>query len=297
MKKIILIPLVGFLFFSTFATAERKRSNASEVEVREPTLVIKTVNSEKSFTKSDLLKLPGVKSLIIENDPAYPALKGSGQKITYKLAVPAAQVFKVMDMDADALLMFKCLDGFSGPISLKRMTNTDPNGSVAYIAIEDSSWRKLKSDSPATAGPFYLVWENPEKSKIVTEEWPYQLASFEVSTKSLSELYPDSAPTADIKLGSNIDKGFKSFVTNCSVCHSINGNGHSQIGPDLNSPHSPAEYMKKDFFFKLVRNPQNLRTWPNGRMNGFDEKSLSKQELENIWSYFEYLSAKRNSKK
>ena len=263
----------------------------------DPVLTIKTLSSEKTFSKSDLLKLPGVKSLTIENDPAYPALKGTGQKITYKLAVPAASVFQNMGINSEATLMFKCLDGFAGPISFKRVTNQDPNGSIAYIAIEDSSWRKLKSDSSATAGPFYLVWENPEKSKIVTEEWPFQLAAFEVSVKSLVELYPDAAPTADIKIGSPIEKGFKSFVTNCSVCHSINGNGNSQIGPDLNLPHGPAEYFKKEFFFSLVRNPQNLRTWPNSRMNGFDEKALSKQDLENIWAYFEYLSGKKTLKK
>ena len=287
MKKLILIQILGFLLLTT----------PSFAETQEPVLTIKTLSGEKVFTKSDLLKLPGVKSLTIENDPAYPALKGTGQKITYKLAVPAASVFKNLGLDLDSTVMFKCLDGFSGPISLKRMTSQDADGSMAYIAIEDSSWRKLKSDSPVTAGPFYLVWENPEKSKIVTEEWPYQLAAFEVSTKSLSELYPDAAPAADIKVGSATEKGFKTFVTNCSVCHSINGNGSAQIGPDLNSPHSPADYLKKDFFFKLVRNPQNLRTWPNSRMNGFDEKSLSKQDLENIWTYFEYLAAKKTTKK
>jgi mono/diheme cytochrome c family protein len=293
MKKLKFVLVIGCLFFSFLGGAE----SAEVSEVIEPVLTIKTLNNVKVYTKSDLLKLPGLKSITIEDDPAYPTLKGSGQKITYKLAVPVSSIFKNLEVDAEAILMFKCLDGFSGQISMKRITSQSPDESIAYIAIEDNSWRKLKSDSPATAGPFYLIWENPEKSKIVTEEWPFQLASFEVSTKTLSELFPDAVPTSDIKFGSAIDKGFRSYVTNCSVCHSINGNGRSKIGPDLNRPHSPAEYFKKEFFFKLVRNPQSLRTWPNSRMNGFDEKSLSQIDLENIWTYFNYLSSKKVMKK
>ncbi len=38
-------------------------------------------------------------------------------------------------------------------------------------------------------------------------------------------------------------KGFKVYLKHCSSCHSINGLGEAELGPDLNKPMNPTEYF------------------------------------------------------
>ena len=48
-------------------------------------------------------------------------------------------------------------------------------GSVAWVAVEDPARRgRSLPGKDVSAGPFYLVWEHPERSKVGTELWPYQ---------------------------------------------------------------------------------------------------------------------------
>ena len=47
-----------------------------------------------------------------------------------------------------------------------------------FYAFEDPAnpWPPL-SGTTVSAGPFYLVWEQPERSGVGSEQWPYQLAT------------------------------------------------------------------------------------------------------------------------
>ena len=114
--------------------------------------------------------------------------------------------------------------------------NKDVKKSVAYIAIEDKKWPPV-NDRGETGGPFYLIWENPELSKINGQSWPFMLSGFEVKN-SLKATYPKIFPDSKISKNSSIYKGFEVFVTNCFVCHQINGQGEGLVGPDLNHPMS-----------------------------------------------------------
>ncbi len=280
MKKLNL-SLLAFVFFGF--------SLQLDAEETEPTFTITGPGISKSFTRSDLLNSKNLKSLVVEQDPAY-----LGKKMTY-LAVPLAQIFEGVSTETISTMSFKCLDGFSGGISKTRALNKDPKGSIAYIAVEKEGqkWPKLKMDKAQTAGPFYLIWENPEKSKIMTEEWPYQLAGFDLSDKSYASLFPNTVPENGLKVTDPVMKGHALFMTNCFVCHAFNGEGSGKIGPDLNLPFSPTEYLQKKFFLPFVRSPQNLRKWDQERMPNFNESGLTDNEIENIWNYFAYMSKRK----
>src|SRR5262245_44965238 len=128
----------------------------------EPRRTSQSGSKTASFTLNDLLKRPSVKTIAVPADPSY-----GGQAKTYR-AVPAAELFRGIEISAGGTIFFKSLDGFSGPLNKSDLLNTDPQKSIGYVALEDPNqkWAPLKPGQTATAGPFYLVWQNPEKSNI-----------------------------------------------------------------------------------------------------------------------------------
>ena len=251
----------------------------------EPALLIKSGTMVKKFTRTQLLKES--KPIEVSADPSYPGMKNIYQ------AVPAKDLFKGIVFSKDATLLFSCLDGFSAPISLERLLNQPKDGATPYIAIEppQNRWPILK-DKDVSAGPFYLVWINPEQSKIGPEEWPYQLAGFEVK-ESIESQFPGILP--DSKLGDRhvVRKGLQVFLKNCFACHTLNGEGTAQMGPDLNLPNNPTEYLKEEYLQKLIRNPQSLRQWPQSKMSAFPESIISNSELSDLISYLKHMSTRK----
>ena len=223
----------------------------------------------------------------MENDPVY-----SGQKMEY-MALKATSLFDQVELDDDAVIQFKTLDGFSAPVSRQRLLNKSSKESIAYIAMElpDKKWPPMKPGKPS-AGPFYLIWKNPELSHISSEEWSYMLAAFEVKG-SLETTYPEIFPSNKLSGDDPVTKGFRLFVKNCFACHTMNKVGASGIGPDLNVPMNPTEYFRTAALKKLIRNPQAVRHWPNGRMQGFKPEILSDHDLDHLVAYLEHMSRRR----
>jgi len=265
----------GIFLFSGIAFAE------------EPTLTIVTKTGNETFTVSDLLKRKDAKTVIVENDPVYP-----GQKMEY-VALKVTSLFDQIELDDDAVIQFKTLDGFSAPVSRQRLLNKSSKESIAYIAMElpDKKWPPMKPGKPS-AGPFYLIWKNPELSHISSEEWSYMLAAFEVKG-SLETTYPEIFPSNKLSGDDPVTKGFRLFVKNCFACHTMNKVGASGIGPDLNVPMNPTEYFRTAALKKLIRNPQDVRHWPNGRMKEFKPEILSDQDLNYLIVYLEHMSRRR----
>ena len=254
-------------------------------QAAEPSLTIQSGSKTVRFTLSDLLKRPSVRTIAVPADPAY-----GGEARTYR-AIPAAELFRGIDMPATGTLLFRSLDGFSGPLNPADVLNTDPRKSVAYIALEDAKdkWAPLKAREKETAGPFYLIWQNPQKSNIAREMWPYQLAGFEVKA-DLASLFPRIIPKSR---DPNVQAGFTSFVRNCFACHTLNGQGTSQLGPDLNIPFNPTEYLGEKYLRQLIRNPQSLRRWPQSKMAGFSSEDLPDGELDQIVAYLRSMSGQK----
>lgn len=252
----------------------------------EPTLSISASNESRTFSRSELLAKKTLRQIEVRADPTYP-----GQTMHY-WGLPVSELFKGIKIPDESVIVFKCTDGYSAPISKERLLNTKPTEAIAFLAIEkpDEKWPAIKSGDTKTPAPFYVVWLNPEKSSIGPEEWPFMLSSFEVKG-SMFETFPLIAPSPNVS--EKIGRGFKQFTKNCFVCHTLNGQGTSSMGPDLNIPFSPTEYFNEKYFKVLVRNPQNLRRWPQSKMPGFSPKVISDSELDDLFSYLRHKASNR----
>ena len=255
----------------------------------EPILKIRGVNQSVSYTRKELLARKDVTILETSEDPTYP-----GKKMSYRV-VPMYALFDKINIPASATIQFECLDGFSAPISKERLLSSSSDGSVAYLAIENAGkkWPVVKPGVDGnTAGPFYLVWKNPKKSKIGTEEWPFQLTGFVVK-EPIETRFPNIVPQLKLANSKSVGNGFKIFLKNCFVCHTMNGDGESQKGPDLNIPMNPIEYLGETNLKKQIRNPQELRKWPQSKMNGFPKSAISNDELSDLIAYLKQMSTQK----
>lgn len=250
--------------------------------------VIKYSLKTLTYTSSELLGRKDKVSLELDC-PVYPGGKTSFQ------AVPLSALFKVMPMADDSILKFQSLDGFSGPISSKKVMSQSPYQARAYLAVEpsDHKWPALPtSRNHETAGPFFLVWVNPAASNISREEWVYQLKGFEVK-RPLQVSYPAIFPDANLSASHPVRRGLNVFIKNCFTCHTLNFQGESVIGPDLNRPMSVTEYINLNVLKKLIRNPQDVRSWPWTKMKGFSKSDISDQELDDLFTYLKYMAEQK----
>jgi mono/diheme cytochrome c family protein len=77
------------------------------------------------------------------------------------------------------------------------------------------------------------------------------------------------------------------------VCHTLNGGGDATVGPDLNIPYNPTEYLRPEALRRLIRDPQALRLWPGAKMPAFDSKALSDRELAEILAYLRHMADRK----
>jgi mono/diheme cytochrome c family protein len=131
---------------------------------------------------------------------------------------------------------------------------------------------------------------HPERGNITPEQWPYQVARIE-AVAPLLKRYPMLAPAASAH--DAVRRGYAVFEKNCSVCHTLNLGGDATIGPDLNVPYNPTEYMRVDALRRLIRNPQSLRRWPAAKMPAFDAKLLSDRDLTDLLAYLRHMADRK----
>ena len=188
-------------------------------------------------------------------------------------------------------LQFVALDGFTAEIPAALLL--DARGSTPWLAIEDPDepWPKLPG-KPVSAGPFYLVWTDPALSDIGPEQWPYQIATIR-RLAPVAERLPALLPDPALGEDDPVRRGFAVFQTTCLACHTLNGAGDARMGPDLNLPHSPTEYMDAAFLRRYIRDPQSLRRWPEARMPGFDRSVLADADLDAVLAYLRHMAARR----
>lgn len=238
----------------------------------------------KSYAASELLKRAEIETITVKHDPAY-----GGREMHYE-AIRAAALFAEANLRDDDVVQFHCLDGFVASISKERIMRNGPGQSVAYIAVENPKlkWPDLPlKPSAGSAGPFYLVWLKPELSGILQEEWPYQVVAFEVKGK-LKDLYPRIFPKH--QQDARVAQGLKLFQQTCFACHTMNGEGPSQVGPDLNLPLNPTEYLKESVLPRYIRNPKAIRSWEGSKMPGFGPETFSDEDIANIVAYLKEMA-------
>ena len=250
----------------------------------EPTLTVTTAGNTVSYARAALLALPTATTVSIPHDIAYQ------RDMTFH-AVPVSAV--LAGVRPDETIRFVTRDGFVASIPAAALLARG-EGAVAYLAIEstDVPWPPLKAGDPASAGPFYLVWQRPEYGAIVSEQWPYQIVRIE-SVAPLAKRYPMLAPATTLSARDPARRGFEVYVKNCSVCHTMNLGGDATVGPDLNVPYNPTEYMRPDALRRLIRDPQSLRKWPQARMPAFGVKVISDRELTDLMAYLRHMADRR----
>ncbi len=251
----------------------------------EATLEIVADNERLVFPQSQLLLRHDIQTISIA-DSVYK------QRFTRFKAIPIANLFKGLAIPELAVVQCNARDGFSAILEKTRLFSTDPKASTAFLAIEDpkSPWPHLVGKT-TSAGPFYLVWTNPQASAIGPEEWPYQIASFDILSDPHG-VFPTIYPAADA--APDVQNGFKSFQKNCFACHKMNGSGAGSIGPDLNLPMNPTEYFEAKALASLIRDPASVRTWPGIAMRGFSEAAIPDAELSDLIAYLRHMSTRKD---
>ena len=232
----------------------------------------------KAWSTAQLLARKDAATVTIPADVAF-------HRTMHYRAVPLRALLP--GLHAGEHLQFVATDGFTAEIPADVIL--DAQGAQAWLAVEDPAqpWPK-PSGNARGAGPFYLVWTHPQAARIGPEQWPYQLAAIRLLAGTDAR-FPAIVPAA----GANPDvrRGFAVFKRTCFACHTMNGEGDARLGPDLNLPWNPTEYLRADLLRGFIRNPQSLHRWPEAKMHGFPtQASLSDADLDAVLAYLRYMA-------
>ena len=250
----------------------------------EPSLTVAAGGHTAIYTAAGLLSLPAAATVTIPADVAYK------RAMSFR-AVPMAALLGGAAADDD--IRFVSGDRTTATIRAPLLLAKGA-GAVAYLAIEpaDAPWPPLKPGEAATAGPFYLVWAGPDRNAAAAAPWPYQITRIE-EVQAAAKRFPMLLPAARVAANHPIRAGFAVFQKQCMPCHTLNGGGDSAMGPDLNVPYNPTEYMRPDALRRLIRDPQSLRHWPGAKMPAFDAKTLSDHELAELLAYLRHMADRK----
>jgi mono/diheme cytochrome c family protein len=237
-----------------------------------------------TYRTEALLKRHDVRTINVPADVAF-------HRMMHYRAVPLTALLK--GIDSSDHLQFVASDGFAAEIPAALLLNKQ--GSQAWLAIEDPAqpWPALAKDH-GHAGPFYLVWTHPQAAHVNPEQWPYELATIR-KLSGVATRFPAILPDPSLPANSEVQRGFVVFQHTCFACHTLNGQGDAKLGPDLNLPHNPTEYLRADLLRAFIRNPQSLRQWPQAKMQGFDAKALSDANLDAVLAYLRHMAQRKTA--
>jgi len=188
--------------------------------------------------------------------------------------------------ERDAIL-FTCRDGYQPTIPTRRVQRH-----AAFLAISRPGGAGFTIDKVEQGArkqidlrPYYIIWSNLTDDRIRIEGdygWPYQVTGIDLV--SFRSRFGDMIPKG--KTSRSVLEGFEAFVVHCSRCHAINGRGGT-IGPELNYPANPTEYMKIDWLRKWIDDPTELRLAP--RMPPLNQALPDRERI--IGEIISYLEA------
>jgi mono/diheme cytochrome c family protein len=239
-----------------------------------------------TFETAALLARPDAVEIEIPSDVAYHGPQ------RYR-AVPLAAVLSALPAPLGSALEAIALDGFAAQIPLALATQTDPRLARAWLAIEpaDAPWPPLPGKT-VSAGPFYIVWEHPEASRISSEYWAYQVAALRYVPASATR-WPQIAVNPALPRDDPARVGQGVFEATCLACHRMNGGGSAEMGPDLNVPMNPTEYFQASALRRYLRDPASVRAWPEQKMPGFGLDRMSEAELDAVIAYLAHMADRR----
>jgi mono/diheme cytochrome c family protein len=249
----------------------------------EPALVIAGEGTERQFTVAELLARPDIMPVTVQSNASAPAT-------TYRAVPLLALLGGTVAGTRFDTLEARASDGFVTQIPLALIASGSSGGAVPFLAVEDPAhpWPALPKQT-VSAGPFYLVWEHPERSGVTSEQWPYELVRLTL-VESPVHRWPQLAAPASLPADAPARRGQEVFLTQCLPCHRLNGGGAGEMGPDLGRPMSPTHYLSETGLRALIRDPRAVRTWPDQHMAGFDKTDLPDADLDAVIAYLQAVA-------
>lgn len=246
-------------------------------------LAVTAGGATRQFTSDELLARGDAATLAAPHDPAY------GGTMSYR-AVPLRALLPALPPDAADTIEARATDGFVA--HLPRTLIEGP--SVPWVAIEDPAhpWPHMPGQT-VSPGPFYLIWQDPERAGISTEQWTYALAALN-AVAAPAQRWPAIAVAASVPVDAPARRGQAVFIANCLPCHRLAGSGEGTVGPDLLRPMPAVAYFSESGLRALIRNPSAVRNWPEQRMPGFTAAALPDAEIDAVIDYLGYLAARPN---
>jgi len=259
-------------------------ANASRAEPA--TLLVEFSGRKGYFSTAELSANPTTRTLEIPHDPAY------GRPMRY-LAVPLLELLRGFRNDAADTIEARATDGFVSQLPRRLIEPVTSGGAVAWIAIEDPAhpWPNLPRKSHS-AGPFYLVWEDPERSGVTSEQWPYALVSLTGVSDPLRR-WPQLSIAAHVPADDPSRRGQAVFLVQCLPCHRLYGAGAGDQGPDLGLPMPATVYMTRAGLKALLRDPSAVRKWPRQQMPRFDRDTLPDSDIDAVIAYLTRITDQR----
>ncbi len=247
--------------------------------------LIVNLGHEKTLTTEALLARPDVRTIDVPGDVSYR------RTMTYR-AVPLRALLGGNGLPDGEDLQVVALDGFVTTVPAALVFNDGAQRAVPYLAIETPGKPWPKTPAGQSIGPFYLVWLDPAAAGVLSEQWPFQVASIR-AVPARKDRWHQLSVGDDVPAASPIRRGSTLFATQCMVCHRMNGIGDASLGPDLNQPHNPTEYFQPWALRALIRRPDTVRAWPDMKMHGFEPAVMSDADLEAIIDSLKYMAARR----
>jgi mono/diheme cytochrome c family protein len=240
---------------------------------------------QKRLTATELLARPDAVSLTIPNDVSYR------RAMTYRAVPLLALIGENALKDVDTVAA-RASDGFVSQIPASLVQKAASGGSVPWVAIEDPAapWPNL-SGKDESGGPFYLVWEHPERSGVGSEQWPFALVDLSAVANPLHR-WPQLAVDPTLPDAAAERVGQASFIKNCMPCHRMKGAGDGDTGPDLGQPMNVTSYITPSGIRAIVRDPKSVRTWPGQIMNGFTAEQIPDAELDGLMAYLAHMATR-----
>ncbi|AOZ03665.1 cytochrome C [Cupriavidus sp. USMAHM13] len=250
------------------------------------TLTIVADTQRRSWTRRELLRDRRLASITVDDDN----LK---RRMTVR-AIPLAALLEGLPVAPDASATTAASDGYVSHLPMRLLLADGAGEPRAWLAVEDPAapWPRLKGHD---IGPFRLVWTTPtpQAAAQVNESlWTYAIVRIDLAAAP-AERFAAIRPAPGLPADGPVMRGFATFQRVCFSCHSLNRAGDANLGPDLNVPYNPVEYLGDDKLARLIRNPQALRWWPNSRMSAIDEKTLPDADLQDLLAYLHHMAGRK----
>ncbi len=237
----------------------------------------------RRFTAAELLARPDAASLTVPDDVSYR------RAMTYRAVPLLGLIGEASNIGSDTIEA-RASDGFVSQIPASLVAKGASGGAVAWVAVEDpgAPWPNLPGQD-VSGGPFYLVWEHPERSGVGSEQWPFALAGL-TGVEDPLRRWPQLAVDPGLADDAAERRGQAAFIKNCMPCHRMKGAGQGELGPDLGQPMNVTTYMTPSGIRALIRDPKAVRTWPQQQMVGFDAKALPDAEVDALIAFLAHMA-------